>query len=96
MVNALVEVLSPEGMLRGMTSRFGGEGLPEQVDLVHGDVPQNIEVREGGALPRGTVDRTEDRCLPGPAGKPDARRRLLPVRRRGSIASPTTAASRST
>lgn len=47
-VNALVEVLSPEGiLLRNDVGVRRHEGLPERVELVHGEVPQAIEVREG-------------------------------------------------
>jgi 23S rRNA (cytosine1962-C5)-methyltransferase len=47
-VNALLEVLSPQGiLLRNDVAVRRHEGLPERVELVHGDVPQNIEVREG-------------------------------------------------
>src|SRR5262245_27148834 len=47
-IDALVEVLSPEGiLLRNDVAVRRHEGLPERVELVHGAVPQAIEVREG-------------------------------------------------
>src|SRR6185503_15667187 len=45
---AIHEVLAPEGiLLRNDVSVRRHEGLPERVELVHGTVPRNIEVREG-------------------------------------------------
>jgi 23S rRNA (cytosine1962-C5)-methyltransferase len=47
-VDALVEVLSPEGiLLRNDVAVRRHEGLPERVELIHGDVPGAVEVREG-------------------------------------------------
>ncbi len=47
-VAALVDVLEPEGiLLRNDVAVRRREGLPETVELVHGTVPQRIEVREG-------------------------------------------------
>jgi len=46
---ALVELFSPEGiLLRHDTAARRREGLPAEPDLVHGAVPREIEVREGG------------------------------------------------
>jgi 23S rRNA (cytosine1962-C5)-methyltransferase len=48
-VEALVRVLAPAGvLLRNDVSVRRHEGLPEKVELVHGSVPDEIEVREGG------------------------------------------------
>jgi 23S rRNA (cytosine1962-C5)-methyltransferase len=47
-VAALVEVLRPEGiLLRNDASVRKHEGLAEGVELVHGTVPESVEVREG-------------------------------------------------
>jgi len=47
-VGALVEVLGPEGiLLRHDNSSRQREGLPADVELVMGSVPESIEVREG-------------------------------------------------
>lgn len=47
-VHALVEAMSPEGiLLRNDVAVRRHEGLPERVELVYGEVPQAIEVREG-------------------------------------------------
>lgn len=47
-VDALVRVLRPDGiLLRNDASVRRHEGLPESVELAHGQVPQEIEVREG-------------------------------------------------
>jgi len=47
-VSALVELLAPEGiLLRNDVSVRKQEGLAEEVVLVHGSVPDTIEVREG-------------------------------------------------
>ena len=47
-VGALVEVLGPEGiLLRHDNSTRQREGLPADVELVMGPVPESIEVREG-------------------------------------------------
>jgi 23S rRNA (cytosine1962-C5)-methyltransferase len=47
-VAALVELFRPEGvLLRNDAAVRRREGLTEAVDLVHGDVPREIEVREG-------------------------------------------------
>lgn len=48
-VAALIEVLSPEGiLLRNDTAVRRHEGLKQEVELVHGAVPPQVEVREGG------------------------------------------------
>ena len=48
-VEALARVLAPDGiLLRNDVSVRRHEGLPEQVELVLGAVPQEVEVREGG------------------------------------------------
>jgi 23S rRNA (cytosine1962-C5)-methyltransferase len=45
---ALLEVLEPEGLLlRNDVSVRKQEGLPEEIVLMHGTVPQSIEIREG-------------------------------------------------
>ena len=47
-LEALVEVCQPEGiLLRNDVAVRRLEGLPEKVELAHGSVPQEIEVREG-------------------------------------------------
>lgn len=47
-VAALVEVLRPEGILfRNDASVRKHEGLAEGIELVHGSVPESVEVREG-------------------------------------------------
>ncbi|MEO6067366.1 MAG: class I SAM-dependent rRNA methyltransferase [Gemmatimonadota bacterium] len=47
-VAALVDVLQPEGiLLRNDASVRKHEGLAEAVELVHGGVPESVEVREG-------------------------------------------------
>lgn len=47
-VAAIVDVLAPDGiLLRHDTSTRQREGLSSGVELVRGDVPQSIEVREG-------------------------------------------------
>ncbi|HEU5218628.1 MAG TPA: class I SAM-dependent rRNA methyltransferase [Gemmatimonadales bacterium] len=47
-VGALVETLAPAGiLLRNDAPVRRHEGLPERVELVHGTVPDEIEVREG-------------------------------------------------
>ncbi|MEO8295562.1 MAG: class I SAM-dependent rRNA methyltransferase, partial [Gemmatimonadota bacterium] len=47
-VAALIEITSPEGiLLRNDVAVRRQEGLPEEVELVHGSVPQRIEIREG-------------------------------------------------
>jgi 23S rRNA (cytosine1962-C5)-methyltransferase len=47
-VEALAKVLAPEGiLLRNDVSVRRHEGLPERVELVHGTVPEEVEVREG-------------------------------------------------
>lgn len=47
-VEALVELLEPEGvLLRNDVGVRKQEGLPEDIVLMHGTVPQAIEVREG-------------------------------------------------
>ena len=47
-VAALVDVLQPEGiLLRNDASVRKHEGLAEAVELVHGSVPESVEVREG-------------------------------------------------
>ena len=48
-LDALRSVLEPEGiLLRNDASVRRHEGLPEQVELVHGSVPEEIEVCEAG------------------------------------------------
>jgi 23S rRNA (cytosine1962-C5)-methyltransferase len=48
-VEALVHVLAPAGvLLRNDVAVRRHEGLPEKVELVHGSMPEEIEVREGG------------------------------------------------
>lgn len=48
-VAALIEVLSPEGiLLRNDAAVRRHEGLKQEVELVHGAVPRQVEVREGG------------------------------------------------
>ncbi|HEV8195992.1 MAG TPA: class I SAM-dependent rRNA methyltransferase [Gemmatimonadales bacterium] len=48
-VEALVRTLAPAGvLLRNDVAVRRHEGLPERVELVHGAVPEDIEVREGG------------------------------------------------
>jgi len=48
-VEALVRVLAPAGvLLRNDVAVRRHEGLAERVELVHGSVPEEIEVREGG------------------------------------------------
>jgi 23S rRNA (cytosine1962-C5)-methyltransferase len=48
-VEALARVLAPDGILfRNDVSVRRHEGLPEQVELVLGSVPQEVEVREDG------------------------------------------------
>jgi 23S rRNA (cytosine1962-C5)-methyltransferase len=45
---ALIDVLGPEGiLLRNDVAVRRREGLPEAVELVHGTVPESVEVREG-------------------------------------------------
>ena len=47
-VGALVDLLEPEGvLLRNDVSVRKQEGLPEELVLMHGTVPEAIEVREG-------------------------------------------------
>jgi 23S rRNA (cytosine1962-C5)-methyltransferase len=47
-VELLVELLKPAGILARNDPRVRQlEGLPQQVDLLHGSVPERIEVREG-------------------------------------------------
>jgi len=47
-IEALVQVLAPDGiLLRNDVSVRRHEGLPEGVELVHGTVPEEIEVHEG-------------------------------------------------
>ena len=47
-VEALVQVLEPAGvLLRNDVAVRRHEGLPEKVELVHGSMPEEIEVREG-------------------------------------------------
>ncbi len=47
-VAALIEITSPEGiLLRNDVAVRRQEGLPEEVELVHGSVPQTIEILEG-------------------------------------------------
>ncbi len=48
-VAALAEVLKPEGiLLRNDASVRKHEGLGDQIELVHGTVPESVEVREEG------------------------------------------------
>lgn len=47
-VAALLEVCRPEGiLLRNDVGVRRLEGLPEDIELVHGEVPERVEVREG-------------------------------------------------
>ncbi len=73
-VTAIVEVLAPEGvLLRNDVGVRKQEGLAEEIVLMHGTVPESIEIREGaGPLPRGALGGAEDRRLPRPARTPDA------------------------
>jgi 23S rRNA (cytosine1962-C5)-methyltransferase len=75
-VAALVEVLAPEGILfRNDASVRRLEGLPEEVVLAHGAVPEDIEVREGsvrylaapwsGQKTGAFLDQRENRVLAG-------------------------------
>ena len=70
------------------------EGLEQRVEVLHGDVPETIEVREGAvAYRRRSVARAEDRAVPRSAREPRGRGRA--TRAAGcSTASATTAASR--
>ncbi len=48
-LDAIISVLAPEGiLLRNDVAVRRKEGLDEQVELVHGTVPDTVEVREGG------------------------------------------------
>jgi 23S rRNA (cytosine1962-C5)-methyltransferase len=47
-LRAMIDVLSPEGILfRNDVAVRRHEGLPERLELVHGQVPERIEIREG-------------------------------------------------
>ncbi|HET9294925.1 MAG TPA: class I SAM-dependent rRNA methyltransferase [Gemmatimonadales bacterium] len=75
-VGALVDVLAPEGvLLRNDASVRRHEGLPEEVVLAHGAVPEDIEIREGpvrylaapwhGQKTGAFLDQRENRLLAG-------------------------------
>jgi 23S rRNA (cytosine1962-C5)-methyltransferase len=75
-VAALVEVLAPDGvLLRNDASVRRREGLPEEVVLAHGSVPEDIEIREGtvrylaapwhGQKTGAFLDQRENRTLAG-------------------------------
>lgn len=75
-VAALVDVLAPEGVLfRNDASVRRREGLPEEVVLAHGAVPEDIEIREGtvrylaapwhGQKTGAFLDQRENRTLAG-------------------------------
>jgi 23S rRNA (cytosine1962-C5)-methyltransferase len=75
-VGALVEVLGPEGvLLRNDASVRKHEGLAEGVELVHGAVPESVEVREGavrflaapwsGQKTGAFLDQRENRIIAG-------------------------------
>jgi 23S rRNA (cytosine1962-C5)-methyltransferase len=50
-VAALVEILEPRGILERNDPRVRQlEGLPQTVSLLHGEVPERVEVQEGGIL----------------------------------------------
>ncbi len=81
-----METLSPEGiLLRNDVAVRRHEGLPERVELVYGNVPQAIEVREGdvrylaapwtGQKTGAFLDQRENRMLAA---------RCLPARRRSA------------
>jgi 23S rRNA (cytosine1962-C5)-methyltransferase len=49
LVDALVELLQPQGILARNDPRVRRlEGLPEQIEVVHGTVPDTVEVEESG------------------------------------------------
>jgi 23S rRNA (cytosine1962-C5)-methyltransferase len=75
-VAALVDVLAPDGvLLRNDASVRRREGLPEEVVLAHGSVPEDIEIREGtvrylaapwhGQKTGAFLDQRENRTLAG-------------------------------
>jgi 23S rRNA (cytosine1962-C5)-methyltransferase len=75
-VAALVDVLAPDGvLLRNDASVRRREGLPEEVVLTHGSVPEDIEIREGtvrylaapwhGQKTGAFLDQRENRTLAG-------------------------------
>ncbi|HEX7918540.1 MAG TPA: class I SAM-dependent rRNA methyltransferase [Gemmatimonadales bacterium] len=81
-VAALVDVLKPEGvLLRNDASVRKHEGLAEGIELVHGEVPQTIEVREGavrflaapweGQKTGAFLDQRENRLIAGALTKPE-------------------------
>ena len=70
------------------------KGLEQRVEVLHGTVPDTIEVREGrGRLRRRSVSRPEDRAVPRPAREPRWRPRATRTAA-CSMPSATTAGSR--
>lgn len=80
-VAAVVDVVRPEGvLLRNDASVRRHEGLLESVELVHGAVPETIEVREGqvkflaapweGQKTGAFLDQRENRFIAGTFAKP--------------------------
>ena len=83
-VSALVDVLGPEGiLLRNDVAVRRREGLPLEPELVHGTVPQQIEVREGsvrylaapwtGQKTGAFLDQRPNRLLAGRLMRPGGR-----------------------
>ena len=81
-VAAMIEVLRPEGiLLRNDASVRKHEGLAEGVELVHGHVPETIEVREGdvrflaapweGQKTGAFLDQRENRMIAGSLTRPE-------------------------
>ena len=91
----LVELLHPAGILARNDPRVRLlEGLEQRVDVLHGTVPETVEVREGpDRVPGRSVSRAEDRAVPRSAR--ESRRRESATRTAAcSTRSATTAASR--
>jgi 23S rRNA (cytosine1962-C5)-methyltransferase len=50
-IAALIDVLRPTGLLaRNDVAVRRAEGLPEDIELLHGEVPQEVEISEAGVL----------------------------------------------
>jgi 23S rRNA (cytosine1962-C5)-methyltransferase len=84
MLAALVELFSPEGiLLRHDAAARRREGLPAEPELVHGNVPRQIEVREGnirylaapwdGQKTGAFLDQRPHRLLAGRLARPGGR-----------------------
>ena len=67
----LVELMHPTGILARNDPRVRLlEGLEQTVEVLHGTVPDQIDVREGhGVVPRGSVSRAEDRVRSSISGR---------------------------